>query len=41
MVAATEVNDPFSWWYVLGIVGVLVLLCLLPFLAAIGKLVFL
>lgn len=41
MAAATEVNDPFNWWYVLGIVGVLVLLCMLPFLAAIGKFILL
>jgi hypothetical protein len=41
MVAATEVNDPFNWWYVLGIVGSLVLLCLSPYLTYIGKLFFL
>jgi len=41
MFAATAVNDPFSWWYVLGIVGTLVLLCLLPYLVFIGKLIFL
>ncbi|MFT6269480.1 MAG: hypothetical protein ACJAVV_002306 [Alphaproteobacteria bacterium] len=40
MVAATEVNDPFSWWYVLAIVGTLVLLCLSPYLVYIGPLIF-
>jgi hypothetical protein len=40
MVAATEVNDSFNWWYALGIVLTLVLLCLSPYLAYIGKLIF-
>jgi hypothetical protein len=41
MIRATEVNDPFSWWSVLGIVVTLVVFCLSPFLAYIGELVFL
>ena len=40
MIAETQVNDSFNWWYALGIVGTLVVLCLSPYLIFIAKLIF-
>ncbi|MFT5282684.1 MAG: hypothetical protein ACI94Z_001516 [Yoonia sp.] len=36
----TQVNDSFNWWYMLGIVGALIVMCLSPYLIFIAKLIF-
>ncbi|WP_371193846.1 hypothetical protein [Glaciecola sp. SC05] len=41
MTAQTETQDSFNWWYLLGIVGSLVVLALMPYVAWIGKLILL
>jgi len=39
MIAENEAYESFNWWQMLGIVGVLVVLALMPYVAWIMKLI--